>query len=138
MGSLPITAAILATALGLHSPEDVVEDRVDLIEVNHFFDERGRLVFDQVIFYEWTATHGRYQVRTWRLLKSPAQQPQRDWRRGDYVTVWHDGDLLRKVRTAAVRETWTQHDPELIDRELLPKECRRGLPQPVGHGVLRR
>jgi hypothetical protein len=135
---LHITAAILATALGLHSPEDVVEDRVDLIEVNHFFDERGRLVFDQVIFYEWTPAHGRYQVRTWRLLKSPAQLPQRDWSRGDYVTVWHDGDLLRKVRTAAVRETWTQHDPELIDREHLPKECRRGLPQPVGDGVLRR
>lgn len=118
---------MLVAAVCLHPTEDVAREDVDLIEVNHFFDEQGRLVFDQVIFYDWSVTDARFQVRAWRLLKSPKQLPRRDWKQGDYIAIWYDGEQLRKVRARALHETWTQYDPELIEREFLPKEKRREL-----------
>jgi hypothetical protein len=55
------------------------------------------------------------------------QLPQRDFRDGGYSSVWHDGDLLRDVHAESMRESWTQYDPELIEREFLPKERRKEL-----------
>ncbi len=43
--------------------------RVDLIELNHFIDEKGREVFRQVIFYDWSPSHRRFHVRAWRLAE---------------------------------------------------------------------
>ena len=111
--------------------EDVTSDEVDLIEVNHFYDEHGRLVFDQVIFYDWSTSDGRYQVCAWRLLKTPAQVPYRHWSGEGFVTTWHDGDVLRRVSGKSFRETWTQFDPELVERDFLPKDRRRELRKPV-------
>mgnify|MGYP001599711530 CR=1 FL=1 len=107
--------------------EDVVRDRVDLIEVNHFYDEHGRLVFDQAIFYDWCDCHERHQVRAWRLVKCESQLPQRDWERGGYTVAWLDGEVLRRVRADSIRESWTQYDPEFVEREVLCKDKRRGL-----------
>jgi hypothetical protein len=47
---IPFTSAIgaLVVALGLSPQEDVAREHVDLMEVNHFYDEQGRLVIDQV------------------------------------------------------------------------------------------
>jgi hypothetical protein len=125
----PISHAFgaIVVVLGLNPAEDVARERVDLMEVNHFYDEQGRLVFDQVIFYDWSPEHSRYMVRAWRLVKNPSQLPERDWRDGGYQAVWQDGEVLRRVRAASMRETWTQYDPELIEREYLPKERRREL-----------
>lgn len=129
----PFTSTLSAVVftLGISPQEDVARETVDLIEVNHFYDEHGRLVFDQVIFYDWSARDARYMVRAWRLVKNPAQLPHRDWSRGGYVTVWQDsgtsGEVLRHVHSRSIRETWTQYDPELIEREYLPKERRKEL-----------
>ena len=106
------------------------------MEVNHFYDDQGRLVFDQVIYYNWCPVRNRYQVRDWRLLKTPTQVPLRDWRDGGYVSEWEDfkqRNGLRRVKSKSVRETWTQHDPELVEREFLPQEKREELTRiPVG------
>lgn len=118
------TLAVVVASVGLNPQEGIAAERVDLIEVNHFFDEHGKLVFDQVIFYDWCDDQARYNVRAWRLLKKPSQLPKRNWNSGDYVAIWHDGELLREVRAPVMRETWTQHDPELIEREYLAKEKR--------------
>lgn len=125
MGTL--STLVAAAALGLTPAGDVASDSVDLIEVNHFYDEHGRLVFDQVIFYDWCTSQNRYQVRAWRLLKKPSQIPTHNVNTGEYETTWHDGDVLRRVRARAYRESWTQHDPELREREYLPKDKRREL-----------
>ena len=47
---------IIFLLVGLISTEDIAREEVDLIEVNHFFDEQGRLVFEQLIFYDWCKT----------------------------------------------------------------------------------
>lgn len=119
-------AFILAAACIL--PRDgVARETVCLIEVNHFYDEQARLVFDQAIFYDWSHGDARYMVRAWRLVKNPNQLPQRDWENGGYVALWQDGEVLRQVRAPAIRESWTMHDPELAEREYLPKERRKEL-----------
>lgn len=127
MGALTTSLAVMMTAIGLNPQEYVTDDQVDLIEINHFYDEHGKHVFDQVIFYDWSSEESRYHVRAWRLLKKPDQIPSRNWKHGYFVTVWHDGDLLRRVRAPSMRESWTQYDPELAEREHLPKEKRREL-----------
>lgn len=104
----------------------VCRESVDLAEVNHYYDEQGRLVFDQVIFWDWDHDCCRHQVVAWRLVKHPSLMPYRDWRGGWSVT-FVDGETLRDVSAPAFRETWTQHDPELEERQTLPKEKRREL-----------
>jgi hypothetical protein len=110
--------------------EDVVAESVDLIELNHCFDEEGRHVFDQILFYDWSARDQHYHVRAWRMLKNPKQIPTRHAVRGDYESVWYDGWVLRRVRSTTFRETWTQYDPEVLARAKLPKELRRELLKP--------
>lgn len=129
MALITLTVVLLFAAIALGSnPQAInVRDQVDLIEVNHFHDDQARLVFDQVIFYEWSPSKSRHQVQAWRLLKTPRQTPRRDYRLGDYVTRWTDGETEREVRAATFRETWTQTDPELAEREFLPKERRKDL-----------
>src|SRR3989344_3912670 len=119
-----------ALALNEFPQKREITDDVDLIEINHFYDDQGRLVFDQVIYYDWCYKVHRYQVRDWRLLKNPTQIPLRDWRNGGYCSEWEDfkqRDALRRVRSDSVRETWTQHDPELDEREILELDKRREL-----------
>lgn len=127
MGSTALFWVVATASVGLNPVDVVACDKVDLVEVNHFYDEQGRLVFDQIIYYDWAPDRGRYNVRAWRLLKKPAQVPRRDWQRDGYVAIWHDSGVLRKVEAKSVRETWTQYDPELVEREFLPKEKRREL-----------
>lgn len=114
----------LSLLLAVPVVNDVARESVDLIELNHFFDDNGKLVFDQVIFYDWSPEFARYNVRAWRLVKTPAQLPQRDWSSGGYVAMWQDGEQLRRVQSQSFRETWTQWDVELVEREILPKERR--------------
>jgi hypothetical protein len=61
------------------------------------------------------------------LVKNPSQLPQRDWSGGGYSAMWQDGEQIRHIRSKSIRETWTQYDPELVEREYLPKEKRKEL-----------
>lgn len=107
-----------------------MRDFVDLMELNHFYDEKGDLVFTQCIFFDLPQDGARHSVVAWRLVKSESQYPARDWGNGGYVVRWADGETLREVRAGSVSYTFTQYDPELIEREFLPKEKRRELRAP--------
>ncbi len=112
-------------------PHDyVLREHVSLVEVNAFYDENGRLVFEQDIFYDWSWKSQRYDVVAWRLVKQPSMRPQRDFVNGGWSVMWQDGDMTRRVSADSLRETWTQYDTELLEREILPKEARRELRQP--------
>lgn len=119
--SIPHSPAVAGSNDILQEP---VSEEVDIVEINHLYDENAQHVLDQVIYYEWDSTKDRFQVREWRLLKSAVQIPTRDVR-GEKSSLWHDGTVLRRVTTNQVRETWTQYDPELYEREFLPKDSRR-------------
>ena len=68
----------LVMVLSGDPPEIAVTDYVDLVEVNHYFDNAGKPVFNQLIFYNWDEPAGRYNVCAWRLLKNPSQVPVRN------------------------------------------------------------
>lgn len=105
----------------------ITVDTVSLLETNHFYDETGKLLFDQIIFWDWHPTESRYHVRAWRLVKSPQQLPIFDADRQCWKTTWVDGNCLREVRAEQFRESWTMHDPELLARADRPRDERREL-----------
>src|SRR6478736_264421 len=112
--ALNFAQAAMIALLSIVPLDDVARESVDLIELNHFYDEHGRLVFDQVIFYDWSVGETRYNVRAWRLVKNPSQLPQREWDSDSYSAIWQDGEQIRNLRSKSLRETWTQYDPELL------------------------
>jgi hypothetical protein len=123
-----VSAVFFLSASVVSVPDrSVVKDEVDLVEVNHYHDARGEHVFDQLIFYDWSNQKRRFQVRAWRLIKTESQLPRRDYRQGNWLVRWHDDGVLREVTAASRRETWTQYDPELIERENLPQDQRLDL-----------
>jgi len=121
------TFSTLIFVLGVFPQPAGIQDHFDLIEVNHYYDSRGQLIFDQMIFYEWSQKDARFNVAAWRLMKSPWQVPRKRWTDEVYTVTWRDGDVIRSITATNVRETWTQYDPELIERGYLPREHRRGL-----------
>ena len=106
---------------------EALVDHVDLIELNHFYDDNGRLVLDQLIYYDWSYEDNRFQVRAWRLFKKDSQLPVYNSLDKNYAARWYDGQILRKVYAKHFRETWTYYDPELTEREFLGKDKRREL-----------
>ena len=138
--------ALLLLFAGLPVPfAPPLAEQVDVIEVNHFHDDKGVEIFVQVIFWERIGKYGTLIVRDWRLVKDFKQtddgldkqaagplMPRKDHKRGIYVCLWHDKDVLRKVAAMTAVETYTQVDPELVNREIWPKE-RRTLLLPSGN-----
>ena len=129
MGTATIAFAVCMASTGAHTKSDMLSDSVDLIEINHCYDENGQLVFDQLLFYDWCPVKSHYDVRDWRLLKSPIQVPRRNHESGTYIAVWRDGPIMRKVHAKTIRESWTQYDPEILEQEFLAKNERRALPK---------
>ena len=111
-------AALLLLLGWLGAEPLVVTDRVDLLEVNHFYDANGEPVFTQFIWWDYNRAENRYDVRAWKLDKGEPQQ-------GGTVTWWDGG--VRRVVAGQRRETFTQFDPELTAREVLSTDRRRGL-----------
>lgn len=114
----------------LPTHEVIVTDRVDLVEVNHFHDGQAKLLFSQLLFWQWHERDGKFHIVDWRLVKSEAMEPRRDYARRRYVATIPAGqfsDRTCEVWADDYRETWTQVDPELIDRESWPIEKRRKL-----------
>jgi hypothetical protein len=116
------TIAIIA--LCIIPPDEatgVVCDEVSVIEKNAFFDDAGRHVFDQFVF--WRKGEERpFDVSDWRLAKG--QSITRDFARNRWTMTWHDGQVTRRVEARMYRETFRQYDIELTERDHLPKERR--------------
>jgi hypothetical protein len=122
--------------------ETTLVDYVDVIEQNHVYDSQGREVFTQWIFWRWTGS--RYEVVGWRINKhnaviskkrvlfgdTPASEYYEDFNVKPWVRerllLW-DNTIVREVRAISYRETWTQYDPEMLDRMITPVEARVGL-----------
>lgn len=124
-----IELIIVLALMGIeHDPS--TRDHVDLIELNHFYDDHGRLVFDQYIFYDWDDSLCQFVIVDWRLKKSKNWTVLKYHSEKVYRLRFLDSGILRIVRSPSYRETWTQHDPELANREIVPKENRRLLTNP--------
>ena len=92
---------------------------MDLIEVNHFHDAE-KIRFSQMIY--WSMIRGELHVRTWRVIDNDYYVP-RD-AAGYCDIVIRDGVTYR-IRSKSYRETWTDYDPEVVDRRVWPEEFRQ-------------
>ncbi len=109
-----------------------VHESVDLIELNHFHDEQGRPVYDQVIFYEWSASQAKYHVRAWCLIEPKeivSRRPVQSFSDDRYHVRWFDNDqhIYRHISSQLYRETWTQTDPERANKKILDERNRTAL-----------
>lgn len=103
-------------------------EQVDAIELNHFFDPRGQLVYDQVIFFERTPTTGRFQVRAWCLVDDRETMNRRpllnDNGLYECFAVDSNEQLTRRIVSRVFRESWSQVDPEREDKKRFPESLR--------------
>lgn len=102
--------------------------RVAIVEVNHYFDEHGNRRFTQLIGWKGHVEEDGFvfHAHWWRMWKSD-RRPTKDYARGVWTVVFRDGNNLRKIVADEYRETWTQHDPEVDDREKMAMSKRTGL-----------
>ena len=111
--------------------DNVTQDTVGVIELNHFYDkETAEHIFDQYIYWDFD-THRRFggyhYVVDWRLATDKKNMlPRRAVGVGFIQTFW-DKDKLREVKSISFSETWSTYDRELVERDRLPKRERRGL-----------
>lgn len=94
---------------------------VDMIELNHYFDDRGQHVFDQVIFWRIEESTRRYQVRGWKICNSQNDYPTRNANGLTELRIGFDSSALR-VRSKVFRESWSHRDPERDDLVRHPLE----------------
>jgi len=62
-------ALLIFSAVSVIDPIVAIRDRVDKVECNHFYDNNGRHVFDQIIYWDWNEIENRYDVVDWRSEK---------------------------------------------------------------------
>lgn len=152
---------MLFITLLLILPFDVKYDHCDIVEVNHVYGPDGNFVFDQLIAYSWNTTESRYDVRDWRIIpdaRRPCETAKREWDKSHpngppyepqwigssmvpvksgkvYRCQWRDRkcrNIRREIVSKQYRETWTNYDPEMAAREVLPEAERRQLRQSMG------
>lgn len=134
MLSMSFAFCLCVCASVSHKGNPSVDEYVDLIELNHFFDQQGRLVYDQVVFYERAPETGRFQVRAWCLVEDREhlnRRPVKNQETELYQVDWFDTDqrFLRKITSRLFRESWTQVDPERSNKKFHDERLRISLIQ---------
>ena len=132
MSPLPLIAVLISSYAGGNA-QPVLEDHVDLIEINHHYDENGWLVMDQVIFYQWCSVKSRYRVRDWRPLKSFTQVPTKDHPSGKFITIWNFTDYSLIHSSVDIRgvATFLSHTPVEVGKNSKTELLNlKGLPKP--------
>lgn len=125
-----LPTVLLACGSGDAKDLNSVVQRVDLIELNHRYDDQGRHCFDQVIFYEWSPDYRRYHVVAWCLVdQGLTRRPALDHNKHRYVVRWEDRDTgqHRVIWAPIYRETWSDWDPEKANKELMDEKYRVSL-----------
>lgn len=129
MVSATLLLPLLLWASGPSDDNPTLRESVDLIELNHFYDDLGRHTYDQVIFYEWSVEYSRYHVLAWCLVEEDSRMPVYLPGGREVQVRWYDRDVkrTREVRSKLFRESWTQTDPERENKKLLEEKYRRTL-----------
>ena len=121
MGSKALTAACicLAFAIGTKS-RDTIE--CDLIELNHVYDLEGNHQFSQVIAWDWCDNCATFHAAGWQMLENGRTGPKRIFHKNKWRFAGRNGSA---IEANGFRRTWTQFDPEMIDRQTFPEQLRR-------------
>jgi hypothetical protein len=119
----------LLLAIALNSQPAPV--RVDVVEINTY-ERDGEIVLRQALLRRWLrlANGSSHYVEEWRVITSEPQTRKR----GNSVSVTiTTSDGMHTLQTRSLRETTTDHDPELREREIYSPEQRRAYLQAVSN-----
>lgn len=123
-------ASLSIFALSLNLASHPVEN-VDCIELNHFHDRAGKMVFEQVIFWDRVPETGRFHVRAWCLVDDTnvSNRPSKNELNGLYEVVLSSQHqiVLAKITSRLYKESWTTFDPERYDKKCLDESNRVSL-----------
>jgi hypothetical protein len=112
---------MLAALLLILPLSPIHEARVSVGERNEFYDCDGNPVFVQQIFWADDV------VSDWRMA-AKCCEPEWDWERREWSNTWvEDGKIFRVRDPVLKRSISIGLDPEVENREVLPKDMRRGL-----------
>jgi len=100
-------------------------ERVDLIELNHFYSHCASKVFSQVIFWDVDPATRKLHARGYRLVNTDEDLPIKNELNGEYETrfirTYRDQQSVSwKIRSNMFRESWIQIDPERDDFRVWP------------------
>lgn len=105
-------------------------EHVDMLELNHYYDAKGNLAFDQVIYWGRNRTSGCPEVRAWRMASDSDlhnRRPVKSEATGLWVSEWTESGKRYRIVSRQYHESWTQIDREAEDKKRLPDERRKGL-----------
>jgi len=165
--------AILLLLFAISGNREEIHDHFDMLEVNHFHNRYGSVVFVQLIYWDWHDGDRQFRAQGWKVMEdafdtSDAEHKQeyeaeidrrlqhisdvgrRSWirrqltykgkfiggrlyptrqhRTGKYLGRFYDKKgVVRVITSDLFRETYTNKDPEVQDRKLMPVDARRGL-----------
>lgn len=100
-------------------------ERVDLIELNHFYGPNGQHAYDQFVFWEWSPDYCRMDVVAWKMYDETTIIA--------HPYLWHEvrwaieKNRVMRVQARAWCETWSSIDPERQAKKLMADDFRRGL-----------
>lgn len=61
---------LASTVLGSSGNHDnVVRDKFDMIEVNHYYDQWGNKSFVQLIYWDWDGRNSKFKCQGWKMMK---------------------------------------------------------------------
>jgi hypothetical protein len=123
---------LFLVTMGNFDAASTIDESVDLIELNHFHDEKGLPVYDQIIFYQWSDSQGKFHVRAWCLIEPKevvSRRPILTSHDNRHHVRWFDNDqkIDRHLSSSLYKETWTQTDPERANKKILDERNRVAL-----------
>ena len=95
--------------------------------------EEGRKKHEEWLSKELEGKPAEYQIEARQGLKYRGDfvggkiYPYRDHHSGYYISRYYDSSDYRIIKAKLFRESWTQYDPERVDRKYLKEADRRGL-----------
>jgi hypothetical protein len=104
-------------------------DRAELNQVYHrsYSDEQETWIpsLRQWIFWDWSTRHGCFVVREWQMVETNAR-PMRIGNRW-LLPLYDKVRGLRVIAPLSYGPSWTDHDPEVLNRNVLPQGRRRAI-----------
>jgi len=125
----------------------IPEVKCEAIQINHFYDNDGKIVFDQMLYMDKIPYKDGYKdvAIGWVLLRNSRFNDPVERKKWEddvknaglpyvpkYVDNLHisgnsvlmfDVDKIVRIRfKTIIYESWTQYDPELDSRQFFPKE----------------
>lgn len=109
-------------------PQNNIEENVDLIELNHFYDKKGLWLYDQTIFWTIDPNTGKMHVRSWLLIDHHKKISKTN--NIFIVRYVDDKNTYRIIKSINFKESRTQFDPERENKEICPESLRIKLVDP--------